>query len=77
MFAPCSHPAQPSCSTRRKEHEVKIDIEIATTVDIDPKLWASEYGIDESEVEADVKAYYEQILWRCAETFNRTGAHQL
>lgn len=56
---------------------MRREIEIATTVSIDPEMWAREYGCAADEVEDDVKAYYEQILWQCAETFNRTGAHQI
>ena len=34
-----------------------MKIRISFTVDIDPEVWALEYGLDRSEVRADVQTY--------------------
>jgi hypothetical protein len=34
-----------------------MKIRISFTVDIDPEVWALEYGLDPSEVRADVQTY--------------------
>ena len=35
-----------------------VKVRICTTVDVDPKAWACEYGIDYKDVRKDVKAYF-------------------
>ena len=54
-----------------------MKIKIEKTVDIDPGLWASEYGIKRGDVRKDVQEYYGGILTRLADTFNNTGTHQI
>lgn len=52
-------------------------VKVTATVEIDPDLWASEYGIERAEVREDVKNYYANILARLADEFNNSGGHQL
>lgn len=39
-----------------------MQITAQITVDIDPKIWAEDYGMEESEVEADATMYYDNCL---------------
>lgn len=35
-----------------------MKVRIVQVVEVDPKAWAKEYGLDEKEVRQDVKAYF-------------------
>jgi len=48
----------------------KMKIKITHTVDIDPKKWAAEYGIDISEVRKDAACYFFNL---CQEQVERLG----
>ena len=44
--------------TTTKEHGMKVQIKL--TIEVDPALWAEEYGCERSAVRDDVKDYFTQ-----------------
>ena len=49
-----------------------MKVRIIQTVDVDPKLWATEYHLIPSEVRQDVKDYFDNY---CQEQIYRLNLH--
>ncbi len=40
-----------------------MKIAMQVTIEVDPDVWAAEYGVDKTEVRADVKLYVQSALY--------------
>ena len=49
-----------------------MKIKVTQTVDVDPELWAEAYGVEESKVREDVKAYFSNY---CQEQVDYLNLH--